>query len=70
MVCGRNILWPNRSVDETSRKQNKHTKIYFEYRKFLKGLVCLAIFCIDSAATENGEQQTKYLHTISYEINF
>jgi len=20
MVCGRNVLWPNRSVDETSRK--------------------------------------------------
>jgi len=21
MVCGRNVLWPNRSVDETSRKR-------------------------------------------------
>jgi hypothetical protein len=24
MVCGRNVLWPNRSVDETSRKRFKH----------------------------------------------
>jgi hypothetical protein len=62
MVCGRNILWPNRSVDETSRKQNRHTKIYFEYRKFLRiseilKRTCLPThFCIDSAATENGEQ--------------
>ena len=39
-------LWPNRNVDETSRKQNRHTKIYFEYRKFLKGLVCLPIFAL------------------------
>jgi len=24
MVCGRNVLWPNRSVDETSRKRITH----------------------------------------------
>ena len=22
MICGRNVLWPNRSVDETSRKRH------------------------------------------------
>ena len=42
--------------------KNRHTSIYFEYRKFLRiseilKRTCLPThFCIDSAATENGEQ--------------
>ena len=27
MVCGRNVLWPNRSVDETSRKHWNYLEI-------------------------------------------
>ena len=30
MVCGRNVLWPNRSVDETSRKQLNREKFQDE----------------------------------------
>ena len=37
MVCGRNVLWPNRSVDETSRKHgnSSHGTLDETSKKFL-----------------------------------
>ena len=34
MVCGRNVLWPNRSVAETSRKWYGDYHVPFPYSKY------------------------------------
>ena len=49
--------------------KNRHTYIYFEHRKILKGLVCLPIFALtrQQLKTENNKLN---IYTISYEINF
>ena len=45
MVCGRNVLWPNRNVDEMSRKLNFYW-CFITFRNFFTAISSLYIYII------------------------